>query len=228
MTALPAPAPARPVRSGGSRPARLGHRPLQPALHATACPPRAWPGCAKPEMLTDDELVRLVGVFVGLGVTNVRLTGGEPLLRRSLVDVVAPDRRPRAAAADRDDDQRHRPRPAGRAARRRRSGPGQRQPRHHRPRASSPTSPAATASSDVEAGLKAAADAGLTPVKVNAVAMRGVNDERRRRPAAVVPRPRLRAALHRADAARRPARAGTARRWCPRPRSSSGWGSGSR
>ncbi len=30
---------------------------------------------------------------------------------------------------------------------------------------------------DVEAGLKAAADAGLTPVKVNAVAMRGVNDE---------------------------------------------------
>ena len=30
---------------------------------------------------------------------------------------------------------------------------------------------------DVEAGLRAAADAGLTPVKVNAVAMRGVNDE---------------------------------------------------
>src|SRR5262249_48692021 len=30
---------------------------------------------------------------------------------------------------------------------------------------------------DVEAGLKAAADAGLTPVKVNAVAMRGLNDD---------------------------------------------------
>jgi cyclic pyranopterin phosphate synthase len=30
---------------------------------------------------------------------------------------------------------------------------------------------------DVEAGLKAASDAGLTPVKVNAVAMRGINDE---------------------------------------------------
>jgi len=28
-------------------------------------------------------------VFIGLGVRQVRLTGGEPLLRRSLVDLVA-------------------------------------------------------------------------------------------------------------------------------------------
>lgn len=39
-------------------------------------------------LLTDDELVRIVGVFVALGVRRVRLTGGEPLLRRSLPDLV--------------------------------------------------------------------------------------------------------------------------------------------
>jgi cyclic pyranopterin phosphate synthase len=41
------------------------------------------------EMLTDQELLRIITVFIGLGVRQVRLTGGEPLLRRSLVDVVA-------------------------------------------------------------------------------------------------------------------------------------------
>ncbi len=129
----------------------------------------------KPEMLTDDELVRLVTVMVGLGITQVRLTGGEPLLRRSLVDVVgriaALEPRPRIAMTtngigldrlaaplaeaglDRVNvsldtiDPEH----FGRLTRRDRFN-------------------------DVVAGLKAAADAGLTPVKVNAVAMRGVND----------------------------------------------------
>ncbi len=114
-------------------------------------------------------------MMVGLGVTQVRLTGGEPLLRRSLVDVVgriaALEPRPRiamttngigldrlaaplaAAGLDRVNvsldiiDPEH----FGRLTRRDRFN-------------------------DVVAGLKAAADAGLTPVKVNAVAMRGVND----------------------------------------------------
>jgi hypothetical protein len=36
----------------------------------------------KPELLTFEEMTRLVGVAVGLGITDVRLTGGEPLLRR--------------------------------------------------------------------------------------------------------------------------------------------------
>jgi cyclic pyranopterin phosphate synthase len=34
------------------------------------------------------EYLRLIGIFVGLGITKVRLTGGEPLLRRGLVDLV--------------------------------------------------------------------------------------------------------------------------------------------
>jgi cyclic pyranopterin phosphate synthase len=35
-----------------------------------------------------DEYLRLIGVFVVLGITKVRLTGGEPLLRRGLVELV--------------------------------------------------------------------------------------------------------------------------------------------
>jgi cyclic pyranopterin phosphate synthase len=34
------------------------------------------------------DYLRMVRVFVGLGITKVRLTGGEPLLRRGLVDMV--------------------------------------------------------------------------------------------------------------------------------------------
>ncbi len=36
------------------------------------------------ELLTFEEIVKLAGVFTDLGVTRVRLTGGEPLLRRDL------------------------------------------------------------------------------------------------------------------------------------------------
>ena len=44
-------------------------------------------GPAFPEMPIADYL-RMVRVFVGLGITKVRLTGGEPLLRRELVEMV--------------------------------------------------------------------------------------------------------------------------------------------
>ncbi len=40
------------------------------------------------QLLTFEEIARLSRVFVGLGVTKVRLTGGEPLLRRDLPDLV--------------------------------------------------------------------------------------------------------------------------------------------
>src|SRR5213082_2741974 len=44
----------------------------------------------RPELLTDDEVVRLVRIGVErLGVTEVRFTGGEPLLRRGLAGIVA-------------------------------------------------------------------------------------------------------------------------------------------
>ena len=40
------------------------------------------------DILHFEEIERLVDVFTGLGVDKVRLTGGEPLLRRSLPDLV--------------------------------------------------------------------------------------------------------------------------------------------
>jgi GTP 3',8-cyclase len=42
----------------------------------------AW--LPREELLTFEEIVILAGVFTGLGVTRIRLTGGEPLLRRDL------------------------------------------------------------------------------------------------------------------------------------------------
>jgi cyclic pyranopterin phosphate synthase len=40
------------------------------------------------DLLSFEETARVVGVFTGLGVEKVRLTGGEPLLRRDLPDLV--------------------------------------------------------------------------------------------------------------------------------------------
>ncbi|MFF0576737.1 GTP 3',8-cyclase MoaA [Streptosporangium saharense] len=60
-------------------------------LRCSYCmPPEGLEWLPKPELLTADEIVRLVTLAVErLGVTEVRYTGGEPLLRRELVDIVA-------------------------------------------------------------------------------------------------------------------------------------------
>ncbi|MCD0483233.1 GTP 3',8-cyclase MoaA [Streptacidiphilus sp. ASG 303] len=146
-------------------------------LRCTYCMPEEglqW--LAKPQLLTDDEIVRLVRIAVtGLGVTEVRFTGGEPLLRPGLVSVVercaALEPRPelslttngiglaRTAAAladaglDRVNVSLDTLDPAVFRTLTRRD--------RHR---------------DVLDGLAAAEKAGLTPVKVNSVLMRGVND----------------------------------------------------
>jgi cyclic pyranopterin phosphate synthase len=41
-----------------------------------------------PEKMTLDEIVRIAKVAVGLGIKRIKLTGGEPLMRRDVVDVV--------------------------------------------------------------------------------------------------------------------------------------------
>src|SRR6202020_2395233 len=57
---------------------------------AYCMPPEGLDWLPAPEQLTDDEVVRLVRVAVErLGVTEVRFTGGEPLLRRGLAGLVA-------------------------------------------------------------------------------------------------------------------------------------------
>jgi len=42
----------------------------------------------RPHLLTFEEIERIVSCFVQLGISKVRLTGGEPLLRRDIVDLV--------------------------------------------------------------------------------------------------------------------------------------------
>jgi GTP 3',8-cyclase len=42
----------------------------------------------KAEILSLEELDRLCGVFIGLGVEKIRLTGGEPLVRKNVISLV--------------------------------------------------------------------------------------------------------------------------------------------
>ncbi len=50
---------------------------------------RGYDFLPKTDILSFEELARLAQIFVGLGVEKVRLTGGEPLLRRDLERLVA-------------------------------------------------------------------------------------------------------------------------------------------
>ena len=41
-----------------------------------------------PNLLNDDEILRLATLFVRSGVKKIRLTGGEPTVRKSIVELV--------------------------------------------------------------------------------------------------------------------------------------------
>jgi cyclic pyranopterin phosphate synthase len=144
---------------------------------AYCMPPEGLDWLPAPEVLTGDEIVRLIRIGVSmLGIREVRFTGGEPLLRRDLESIVA-----RTAALE--------PRPdislttngiglARRAQRLRAVGLDRinvsldtLRPEVFRKLARRDRLP------DVLDGLAASAAAGLTPVKVNAVLMRGLNDD---------------------------------------------------
>ncbi|HEX3194782.1 MAG TPA: GTP 3',8-cyclase MoaA [Streptosporangiaceae bacterium] len=144
---------------------------------AYCMPPEGLDWLPKTDQLTDDEVVRLVRIGVErLGIREVRFTGGEPLLRRGLAGIVA-----RTAAL--------RPRPEislttnaiglERTAATLRAAGLDRinvsldtlRPETFRKLARRDRLP------DVLDGLAAAAQAGLRPVKVNAVLMRDLNDD---------------------------------------------------
>jgi len=42
----------------------------------------------KPHLLTTAKLTKLAALFVQEGTRKIRLTGGEPLIRRDVVDIV--------------------------------------------------------------------------------------------------------------------------------------------
>ncbi len=150
------------------------------SLRCTYCMPEQgneW--LAKQSILTVDEIVEVATVAAAAGVTTFRLTGGEPLLRTDIVEIVSrlarvtspagpveiamttngirlPDLLPDLTAAglarvniSLDTLDRERFRALTRRDR----------------------------LDDVVRGIEAARDAGLRPLKINAVAMRGVNDD---------------------------------------------------
>jgi GTP 3',8-cyclase len=50
---------------------------------------RDYPFLARADLLSFEEIARIARIFAGLGVSKIRLTGGEPLLRRHLENLVA-------------------------------------------------------------------------------------------------------------------------------------------
>src|SRR5210317_8792 len=57
-------------------------------LRCFYCLPQGFHDFEEPEhWLTFEEMERVVGAFMRLGVSRIRLTGGEPLVRRGLPDL---------------------------------------------------------------------------------------------------------------------------------------------
>ena len=149
-------------------------------LRCTYCmPAEGVPLAPKPHLLTQDEMVRIAQVAVAAGIDEIRLTGGEPLLRPDIVEVVS-----RLAALD---------------------GPGGHPEISITSNGIGLTKTAAALKEaglarlnvsldtldrerfktmtrrdrfdDVMAGLAAAKDVGFDPIKINTVLMRGQNDD---------------------------------------------------
>ncbi|MDD9206987.1 GTP 3',8-cyclase MoaA [Georgenia sp. 10Sc9-8] len=143
-------------------------------------PPEGFEWLPTDQVLTDDEVIRLITVAVQrLGVHEVRFTGGEPLLRKGLERIVAATSALRTAAGVTPETSLttnglglHR-----RAAALAEAGLG----RVNVSLDSLDREVYATLArrdrlADVLAGVEAADAAGLRPVKLNSVLMRGVND----------------------------------------------------
>src|SRR5690242_9912803 len=58
-------------------------------FRCTYCmPAEGLPWLKKAEILTYEEITRISRIAVGLGIEQIRLTGGEPLVRRDVPDLV--------------------------------------------------------------------------------------------------------------------------------------------
>ncbi len=150
------------------------------SLRCTYCmPAEGVPWLPGATLLTTDELVRIARVGVELGITEIRLTGGEPLLRPDVVDVVA-----RLATLTG---------PAGPVELSLTTN-GLRLPALAGPLADAGLTRVNVSLDTLDrdrftaltrrdrlpgviAGLAAARAAGLSPIKINSVVMRGVNDD---------------------------------------------------
>jgi len=133
---------------------------------------------SRAELLSFEEITRVVRLLVPHGVHKVRLTGGEPLLRRDIEELVA-----MVAAIEGVDDLAMTTNGAllaNKADALRKAG-------LHRltvsldsidPETFAATTDAPVPLATVLSGIEAAAAAGFAPIKLNAVVTRGVNDDR--------------------------------------------------
>ncbi len=138
-------------------------------------PAEGLPWLPRAELLSDAEILRVIAVAVSVGIDDIRFTGGEPLLRPGLLDLVAAsaalDPRPRISLTTNGLGLARLAEPLRAAG-------------LDRVNVSLDTLDRQTFRlltrrdrlADVLAGLAAAKAAGLDPVKVNAVLIRDVND----------------------------------------------------
>jgi len=140
------------------------------------CMPEGFKGFEIPEnWLSFDEIERVIAAFVDLGVTKVRLTGGEPLVRRNVTELVS-----RLASLDGLDDLSmstnatllHKYATALKSS-------GVSRINVSLDSLQEEQFAKVTGNGklkEVLAGLQAAKEAKLSPIKINMVAMKGIND----------------------------------------------------
>lgn len=146
-------------------------------LRCSYCIPEGFKGFEEPERWLDfDEIERLIGAFARLGVSRVRLTGGEPLLRRNITGLAGriaalPGVRDLSLStnATRLDKYAHALKAAG-VTRLNVSLDSLQQARVEKINGRDVLA-------RVMAGLAAAQDAGFAPIKLNMVALAGTNDD---------------------------------------------------
>ncbi|HBK38864.1 MAG: GTP 3',8-cyclase MoaA [Actinobacteria bacterium] len=147
------------------------------SLRCTYCMPADFSDwIANEKLLSTEELVTVIGLCVDAGITQVRLTGGEPLLRRDIADIIR--RINELPKAPRISLTTNALRLAEVAQDLKNAGlqrvnvsldtldPIRFKEMTHRDRFH-----------DVITGIEAAQAAGLTPLKVNSVLLKGINDD---------------------------------------------------
>lgn len=145
-------------------------------LRCTYCIPTGFKGFEEPaDWLSFDEIERLLGAFARLGTRRVRLTGGEPLLRRHVSELAG-----RISAIEGIDDLSM----STNATQLRRHAGALRAAGVSRINVSLDTLDRACmqaitgrdSHAQIMDGIMAGKEAGFEPIKINMVAMRGVNE----------------------------------------------------
>lgn len=145
-------------------------------LRCTYCIPTGFKGFEEPaDWLSFDEIERLLGAFARLGTRRVRLTGGEPLLRRHVSELAG-----RISAIEGIDDLSM----STNATQLRRHAGALRAAGVSRINVSLDTLDRACmqaitgrdSHAQIMDGITAGKEAGFEPIKINMVAMRGVNE----------------------------------------------------